>query len=97
MDQAEIEILRRQLARANPPPILHRYRRPTEHTLDEIREHRIFAAMPDDLNDAFGTTRLYRFGYAMHSSRSHDTVIRVYDDAGNLFETRKHNGDYKEW
>jgi hypothetical protein len=22
-------------------------------------------------------------GYAMHSSRSHDAVIRVYDDAGN--------------
>ena len=23
-------------------------------------------------------------GYAMHSSRSHDAVIRVFDDAGNL-------------
>jgi len=27
-------------------------------------------------------------GYAMHSSRSHDAVIRVYDDAGNLIETQ---------
>jgi len=26
-------------------------------------------------------------GYAMHSSRSHDAVIRVYDDAGNVIET----------
>jgi len=25
-------------------------------------------------------------GYAMHSSRSHDAVIRVYDDAGNMIE-----------
>jgi hypothetical protein len=23
-------------------------------------------------------------GYAMHYSRSHDAVIRVYDDAGNV-------------
>ena len=29
-------------------------------------------------------------GYAMHSSRSHDAVIRVYDDAGNVIaRTRK--------
>jgi len=25
-------------------------------------------------------------GYAMHRSRSHDAVIRVYDDAGNVIE-----------
>jgi hypothetical protein len=29
-------------------------------------------------------------GYAMHSSRSHDAVIRVYDDAGNVIETHEH-------
>ena len=27
-------------------------------------------------------------GYAMHSSRSHLAVIRVYDAAGNVIETR---------
>jgi hypothetical protein len=26
-------------------------------------------------------------GYAMHRSRSHDAVIRVYDDAGNVIKT----------
>jgi hypothetical protein len=26
-------------------------------------------------------------GYAMHRSRSHDAVIRVYDEAGNVIET----------
>ena len=36
-------------------------------------------------------------GYAMHSSRSHEAVIRVYDDAGNLIETHEHEGDFKEW
>jgi hypothetical protein len=35
-------------------------------------------------------------GYAMHNSRSHDAVIRVYDGAGNLIETHEHNGDFTE-
>ena len=36
-------------------------------------------------------------GYAMHDSRSHEAVIRVYDEAGNVIETHKHTGDFKEW
>jgi hypothetical protein len=36
-------------------------------------------------------------GYATHRSRSHDTVIRVYDAAGNVIETHEHMGDFKEW
>jgi len=36
-------------------------------------------------------------GYAQHRSRSHNAVIRVYDEAGNLIETLKHEGDFKEW
>jgi hypothetical protein len=35
-------------------------------------------------------------GYAEHRSRSHDAVIRVYDEAGSLIETREHKGDFKE-
>jgi len=27
--------------------------------------------------------------YAKHSSRSHDAVIRVYDEAGNVIETQE--------
>jgi hypothetical protein len=34
--------------------------------------------------------------YAMHRSRSHDVVIRVYDDAGNVIETHEHAGEFKE-
>ena len=34
--------------------------------------------------------------YAMHGSRSHDVVIRVYDAAGNMTETHEHNGDFKQ-
>ena len=36
-------------------------------------------------------------GYAEHYSRSHDAVIRVYDDAGDVIETHEHKGDFKEW
>jgi hypothetical protein len=31
------------------------------------------------------------------SSRSHDAVIRVYDEAGNVIETHEHNAEFKEW
>ena len=29
-------------------------------------------------------------GYAQFRSRSHDAVIRVYDDAGNVIQTHEH-------
>jgi hypothetical protein len=35
-------------------------------------------------------------GNAKSKSRSHDAVIRVYDPAGNVIETHKHKGDFKE-
>ena len=35
-------------------------------------------------------------GYALHYSRSHGAVIRVYDAADNVIETREHKGDFKE-
>ena len=34
--------------------------------------------------------------YAKFRSRSHDAVIRVYDEAGNVIETHKHAADFKE-
>jgi hypothetical protein len=36
-------------------------------------------------------------GYAEHRSRSHDAVIRVYDESGNVIETHEHKGDFKDW
>ena len=33
-------------------------------------------------------TRHNAIGYAMHHSRSHHAAIRIYDDAGNVIETR---------
>jgi hypothetical protein len=56
----------------------------------------------DLVSDALPFGRLWydtpdnAIGYAMHSSRSHDAVIRVYDAAGNVIETHKYAGDFKE-
>ena len=56
----------------------------------------------DLISDALPFGRLWydtpdnAIGYAMHSSRSHDAVIRVYDAAGNLIETHQHKGNFKE-
>jgi cytochrome oxidase Cu insertion factor (SCO1/SenC/PrrC family) len=36
-------------------------------------------------------------GYASQYSRSHNSVILVYDAAGNVIETHEHKGDFKEW
>jgi hypothetical protein len=36
-------------------------------------------------------------GYAEFYSRSHDAVIRVYDESGNVIETHEHAGDFREW
>ena len=36
-------------------------------------------------------------GYAKFCSRSHDTVIRVYDESRNVIETHEHTGDFKKW
>jgi hypothetical protein len=35
--------------------------------------------------------------YAKFFSRSHNAVIRVHDEAGNMVETHEHAGDFKEW
>ncbi|PYJ11723.1 MAG: hypothetical protein DME93_09310 [Verrucomicrobia bacterium] len=36
-------------------------------------------------------------GYAMHRSRSHYSVIRVFDAGGNVIETHEHAGEFKDW
>jgi len=71
--------------------------------------HQIYKVSPrkdkrgvDLISDALPFNRLWHdtpdnaIGYAMHSSRSHDAVIRVYDQAGNVIETHEHAGDFKE-
>jgi hypothetical protein len=50
---------------------------------------RLWYGEPDAVGNAIG--------YARFFSRSHDAVIRVYDEAGNVIETHEHKSDFKEW
>jgi cytochrome oxidase Cu insertion factor (SCO1/SenC/PrrC family) len=36
-------------------------------------------------------------GYAKFYTRSHDAVIRVYDERGNVIATYEHKGEFREW
>src|SRR5262249_48462219 len=55
----------------------------------------------DLISDALPFGRLWydtpdhAVGYAIHSSRSHHAVIRVYDEAGNVLETQA-RGEFRE-
>jgi hypothetical protein len=55
---------------------------------DALPFGRLWYAGPNAISNAIG--------YAEHYSRSHDAVIRVYDDAGNVTQTHQHTGDFKE-
>jgi len=37
-----------------------------------------------------------QMGYAKFFSRSHDAVIRVYDETGNVIDTHEHAGEFNE-
>ena len=52
---------------------------------DALPFGRLWYAKPDDA-----------IGYAKFYNRSHDAVIRVYDDAGDVVETLEHAGDFKQ-
>jgi hypothetical protein len=49
---------------------------------------RLWYGEPDAVANAIGCTKFY--------SRSHNAVIRVYDEAGSVIETHEHKGDFKE-
>jgi hypothetical protein len=79
--------VRRKIA----PPTRSRYRPSTGRDLisDALPFGRLWYGEPNAISNAIG--------YAMHRSRSHDAVIRVYDETGNVIETHEHAGDFKEW
>jgi hypothetical protein len=55
---------------------------------DALPFGRLWSGEPDAIVNAID--------YATCFSRSHDAVIRVYDDAGNVIETHERAGDFKE-
>jgi hypothetical protein len=56
---------------------------------DALPFGRLWYGEPDAISNAIG--------YAKFRSRSHDAVIRVYDEADNVIETHEHAGEFKEW
>ena len=63
---------------------------PATYTAAEAAKH---AGKPDAVANAISNA----IGFAKFYSRSHNAVIRVYDEAGNVIETHEHAGDFKEW
>jgi hypothetical protein len=55
---------------------------------DALPFGRLWYGEPDAIDNAIDYARFY--------SRSHDAVIRVYDEANNVIETHEHKGDFKE-
>jgi hypothetical protein len=56
----------------------------------------------DLISDALPFGRLWygepdTISYAKFHLRSHDAVIRVYDEAGNVIATHEYAGDFKQW
>jgi hypothetical protein len=49
----------------------------------------LWYAEPNAISNAVHSAKFY--------SRSHDAVIRVYDEAGNIIATHEHTGEFKEW
>jgi hypothetical protein len=55
---------------------------------DALPIGRLWYAGPNAISNAIG--------YAMHRSRSHDAVIRVFDEVDNVIETHEHADDFRE-
>jgi hypothetical protein len=63
----------------------HRDRRGFDLISDALPFGRLWYTEPDDAVE-----------YARFFSRSHDVVIRVYDESGNVIQTHEHKGEFKE-
>jgi hypothetical protein len=67
----------------------------TSQHVYEVRQRKDHRGV-DLISDALPFGRLWyedasaAVDYAKHSSRSHDAVIRVYDDVSNVIETHEH-------
>jgi hypothetical protein len=55
---------------------------------DALPFGRLWYGEPDGISNAIDYAKLF--------SRSHDAVIRVYDESGNVTEPHEHTGEFKE-
>ena len=66
-----------------------KHRRGVDLISDVLPFGRLWYGEPNAITNAVGYAKFY--------SRSHDAVIRVYDEAGNVIETHEQVGEFKEW
>jgi len=64
------------------------HRRGVDLISDVLPFDRLWYGEPSAITNAIGYAELY--------SRSHDAVIRVCNEAGDVIETRERTGDFKE-
>ena len=66
--------------------------RSDKHGVDLVGDALPYSPMwyrgPKAINDAIDHAKFF--------SRSHDAVVRIYDQAGNVIETHEHAGEFKE-
>ncbi len=65
-----------------------KHKRGVDLISDVLPFGRLWYGEPDAISNAVGYAKFY--------SRSHDAVIRVYEEVGNVIETHKQAGDFKE-
>src|SRR6266699_3270302 len=56
---------------------------------DSLPFGRLWYGEPEAIANAIGCAKFY--------SRSHDAVIRVFDEVGNVIATHEQSGEFKEW
>jgi len=63
-----------------------------DHKYRSLAARKLFGGLSYGNADAI----MNAIGYAKFYSRSHEAVIRVCDEAGNVIETHEHKGEFKE-
>src|SRR5437773_7774236 len=83
MAQAGVKNMIKHLYEVRP----RKYHRVVDLISDAVPFGRVWYGEPDAVSNAIGYAKFY--------SRSHDAVIRVYDEAGNVIEMHEHAGELK--
>ena len=76
----------------SPMPVYEVRPRKDKRGVDRISDALPFGRLWYGEPEAVGNA----IGYAEHCSRSHQAVIRVFDEASDVIETHEHAGDFKE-
>ncbi|HEV2716738.1 MAG TPA: hypothetical protein VGU64_15860 [Terriglobales bacterium] len=68
-----------------------------KRTLNQSKQLGVTLKTESSIRQRFCSLSGNAINYAKFFTRSHDAVIRIYDDAGSVIETHEHTSDFKEW